>query len=456
MNKKVSRIIAASLCGAIITGCFAVPVKAETNSVASLLDKFMEDTEVEASERVYVMADEVGNPYKVMVSRNDEKAEVVNDSENLPIKIKASYMLDGKEISASDINGATGKLKIRYDYENTLETQIKMDEKTENAHVPFAVTIGLAVSQNEYKNIKVSNGKVTKDGNNALIVAFAYPSLADDLNLKNNDLKIYDYVEIEADIENATWNNVYMFITNDVFATFGADEDTQDKDKLSQLVGGIGELNNGSEQLADGLEQLNDSTSLINDGVNSLSGGLETLSQSSGKLNTGAKQVFESLLNTANSTIAQSGASLPALTIDNYSTVLGGAINLMTASGNTAAASSLTTLKSQLDSYNTFYKGLATYTGGVDKAYEGSKKLSESMPKYASGVKTLKDGANALHDGINELNEKTVGVLSNDDENSLETLDRFKALADKASEYVSYVDENAKEGKVSFIYKMDK
>ena len=114
----------------------------------------------EKEQTVYVNADENGNSQDVIVSnwlknqgneqeltdktnltdiqnvKGDETFEQKSDGtivwntdggdiyyqgktqEELPVSVKLTYYLDGKEISAKDLAGKSGKLKIRIDYEN--------------------------------------------------------------------------------------------------------------------------------------------------------------------------------------------------------------------------------------------------------------------------------------------------------------------------------------------------
>ena len=78
---------------------------------------------------------------------------------------------------------------------------------------------------------------------------------------------------------------------------------------------------------------------------------------------------------------------------------------------------SLEALKSQLDSYNTFYNGIISYTAGVDSASNGAKdilsgtsalksgsgELADGASKLAAGTGTLKSGASELKDGSGKL-----------------------------------------------------
>ena len=42
-----------------------------------------------------------------------------NPDKDAPISLKVTYTLDGKEISPSDLNGQSGHVVIRYDYNET-------------------------------------------------------------------------------------------------------------------------------------------------------------------------------------------------------------------------------------------------------------------------------------------------------------------------------------------------
>lgn len=91
---------------------------------------------------------------------------------------------------------------------------------------------------------------------------------------------------------------------------------------LGKVDGGAGDLKNGAGQLSDGAYTLDNGVEQLQGYIAQLTGGLGTISQNSAQLNAGAKQVFDTLLNAANTQIAAAGISAPALTIDNFDAVL--------------------------------------------------------------------------------------------------------------------------------------
>lgn len=122
-----------------------------------------------------------------------------------------------------------------------------------------------------------------------------------------------------------------------------------------------------------------------------------------------------------------------------------------------AARETLTALKAQLDSYNTFYTGLAAYTQGVTTAAGGAKTLNDSMPALISGVTELRDGAKALSDGIAQFNEEGVTKLAdavNDNLNGL--ADRLEAMCELSKTYSNYSGiADGMEGSVRFVWRTD-
>lgn len=91
---------------------------------------------------------------------------------------------------------------------------------------------------------------------------------------------------------------------------------------IGKVDGGAGDLKNGAGALSDGAYSLDNGVAQLREYIAQLKGGLGTISANSAQLNAGAKQVFDSLLDAANSQIAASGITAPALTIENFDTVL--------------------------------------------------------------------------------------------------------------------------------------
>ena len=269
----------------------------------------------------------------------------------LPIGMSVTYTLNGTEISPSELAGKSGKVTIRFDYTNN-----KSEEKTINGerikiYVPFAAITGMMLDNEHFRNVEVTNGKTVDDGDRTFVVGTAFPGLSESLDTEK--VEIPEYFEVSADVTDFELTNTVTVATNEVFNNLKldlGDEEatlTEDIDKLSDAMN---QLMDGSDQLRDGLAELLDKSSALTDGVGALydgagqlkdgitaandgaaqlytgsaqlSTGLDTLVSNNATLTAGSEQVFNSLLDMANTQLEAAGITGYKLTIDNYAETL--------------------------------------------------------------------------------------------------------------------------------------
>ena len=271
----------------------------------------------------------------------------------LPVGMSVSYTLDGKTISADELAGKSGKVTIRFDYDNRQYETVQINGTNQRIYVPFAMLTGMILDNDCFSNVQVSNGKLVNDGDRTVVAGLAFPGLQENLALSRDQLSIPDYVEVTADVKNFSLGMTVTLACNDVFsqiddvnfttadgatASIGklTDAMTQLLDGSSALYDGLSTLLDKSKELATGVEELAAGAKAIRDGAGSvdegtaalkaglaeLSTGLNTLSSNSEALNEGAEKVFTTLLSTAATQIRQAGLTVPDLTIDNYAQVL--------------------------------------------------------------------------------------------------------------------------------------
>lgn len=336
-SKKIIRTGACVLAAVIVTGGVGAyhvygqktdTAQETTKEAESDTDKNSEDTEniltqvlktqtdvqsedaAKKEETVYVVADPDGTPNEVIVSdwlKNFDGADTIEDVSNLrdienvkgdetftqgadgkltwqadgndiyyqgktdkelPIDMKMTYYLDGEEIAPEDLAGKSGKVTIRVDYTNK--------EKTEDGvYVPFAAVTGMMLNK-DFTNVEVTNGKVVSDGNNQVVVGFAFPGLSESLDLDSKDLEdvnIPDYVEITADVKDFTLDMTMTFVMSDILQELNVDQDID----LSGIEDAIDSLSDASKQLVDGSKALVDGTGTLLDGIKAYTTGVSTL-----------------------------------------------------------------------------------------------------------------------------------------------------------------------------------
>lgn len=121
------------------------------------------------------------------------------------------------------------------------------------------------------------------------------------------------------------------------------------------------------------------------------------------------------------------------------------------------ASASLTALKEQLDSYNTFHTGLVAYTDGTASAADGAAQLSAAIPALQDGVTQLQSGALAMKDGLNTFYQDGVeklNTLVNEDLEALLARARGLILAAQGAQNYSGIAENT-DGAVRYLWRTD-
>ena len=122
-----------------------------------------------------------------------------------------------------------------------------------------------------------------------------------------------------------------------------------------------------------------------------------------------------------------------------------------------ATCASLTALKEQLDSYNTFHTGLTAYTEGAASAAEGAAQLKDNLPALQEGIDKLQEGALALKDGLTTFDTEGIDKLDELVNVDLEALlSRVRCLIRAAQDDQQYsgMAENT-EGAVRYIWRTD-
>ncbi|WP_026523449.1 hypothetical protein [Butyrivibrio sp. MB2005] len=393
-----------------------------------------ENAESGKEETVYVMTDASGNVDDVVVSnwlKNKDGSKTLTDKTNLkdivnvkgeetytensdgtvtwdaegsdiyyqgtpteevPIGVKVTYTLNGKEMTADEIAGQSGSVKIRFDYTNTLKKEVNIDGQEENIDVPFTMISGTMLDSDKFANVKVSNGKVISDANNYVVVGVAMPGLKeslkiDDEKLKENDIdeedvSIPDYVEITADVNDFELPMTISMASANVVSDLGLDK-IYNSDKVDTLNDDMDKLSDASTELRDGTGELADGTGKFQDGTTELANGTSDLKDGTKKLKDGTTELK-----------------------DGTTQLRDGAGTLASGAGTLA------------DGTNTLSAGVKAYTDGVGTVASGASDLKDGVATLAKGSKDLtggitsaKDGAGQLSTGANQLS-KGIGTLA--------------------------------------------
>lgn len=414
-NREYRVLVTLALMASLVVGNIAgtsVNVQAADNKDKSTETKKTSETKTSSSatpakdETVYVKVDDAGNQKDVTVSdqlKNISSLGTIDDvsdlkdiknvkgdetfSENngklvwqgdkkdicyqgtttkkIPVGMKVTYELDGKKVSADDLEGKSGHLKIHYEYQNTSADSGK--------YTPFLMATGLLMDGEKFSNVTVDNGKVISDGDRDIVIGMGLPQLKEQLtsvSSKVDDLDIPDSFTVEADVTDYEKVEAVTVATNEVFNEVGTDKfDSLDelKDSMTELQDASNKLVDGSGQLKDGLDTLLSSSGTLVSGIDQLASGGNTLAGGTGSLVSGMQS-------------AKTGSS-------------------QLAGGVKALSDGVSGMQAQVSD------GVKDLSNGVSSVQAGVETIHGIAEQADKGVDLAKDGAKGLCTGLETASE---------------------------------------------------
>ena len=229
----------------------------------------------------------------------------------LPIEVKMTYTLDGKEISPEELSGKSGKLNIKIEYTNKAKHYVEIDGQYVEMYTPFVIFAGTYFKNETVQNVKVTTGKAVDDGSKTIVIGMALPGLQTSLGLDKDTFEIPENIEIEMDVTNYEQSSIITFVTPKIIDK----EDFNILDELDTLYSSVDTLQSSMDQIEEGAKALSEGTALysenyntfnsaigmLNNGTTTLKENYETFNNGVQTANEGAKQLNEGMqqLNTA-------------------------------------------------------------------------------------------------------------------------------------------------------------
>ena len=233
-----------------------------------------------------------GNTYTWNAKGNDVYYEGTA-TKQLPVSVKIRYELDGQEMSAKDMEGKSGHLKLTISFTNNYSEVKNINGKSIVIHPSYLAGGMLNMSTGKFSNVKCESGKIVNDGTNEMLAFANIPGLNETLRSAgldkvNNQLGISDDVTVEADVNNFDLGSIMVGMTNEIDLA----SELGEIGSVSELTDGIDQLIEADDQLIDGSKQLYDGTTQLKEQAAPLVGSSDQVRQlSSGaiQLNDGVK-----------------------------------------------------------------------------------------------------------------------------------------------------------------------
>lgn len=341
----------------------------------------------------------------------------------LPVSVRLTYELDGKEISAEELAGKSGKIKITISYENHSKVTKRIGGEKKELYTPFLMATGVILPTDKFTNVEVDDGRIINEGSNQIVVGFGVPGMAESLDVSGDVAeKFREEFSITADVTDFSLGNTITYASASILSDLEVeDDDTLDdlEDDIEKLVDSSGELVDGAGKLSDKMGELKEKFDDYADGEEELNEGIKTLASSGKKLVKGVKDYV-------------SGTDSLAKGTTDY---VKGAAQIT--NGNKSLHQAV---KEMPASYKTFSEGLKQYTAGVDQL--GNKTtgtaLTNGAAAVSAGITTVNENLQKLEQSYSNYDTIIAGLKAQaaamQDETQKQTLlataDSLKQLAD--------------------------
>ena len=434
-------------------------------------------------------------------------------SAEAPVAMHVTYTLDGQPVTADELAGKSGKVTIRYDFENHSTQTAAIRGVSQTIYTPFTCVTALMFDGDDFKNVTVENGKVINDGNDIVVAGFAMPGLKQSLGAMADDADVPDHFTVTADVTNFELKSTMTIVTAGIMSELDAKSlGVGEFDDASALTDAMGQLIDGSDKLTTGLEELASSSKQLEAGASSLLGGAQALEgglyalasdDALGKLQTGAASLASSIgqisgkVSESKTMLAEAAAALEnaggsaeelaaaqavlesnkdkiseadyatlskALADGAKSAQTAGAIGGKLKDADASFEALVAGLKSAEQGASSLESGAA---GAIDAANElaagaqqlvgGAEQLNIAVPQLTQAMQQAADGSKTLTQGMQTFNDEGVAQLVNTLQNDFGgTLDRMNALSDAAKSYTNFggITEGTT-GSVKFVFETD-
>lgn len=312
----------------------------------------------------------------------------------LPIECKIKYELNGEEISADEIVGKSGNVKITIEYQNNDTHTVTINGKKQTMYMPFTTIAITYFDNSQNKNIEAKNAKIINDGTKTIIAGIAMPGMQESLNISNTKIEIPNKVEITMETSKFEQNNIITFVTPKIL------DENISFNKLNNLYKKVDEIEKASKQIEEGANTLKEGTTEFSKKTQEFNNGMKALEEGTNK----AHNSYKELNNGINQvTVGTKELNTGAKELSNGLTALGEGLSSMPENINKLYKGSSAVSEGLNDNKQTKAPGLVT---GVN---ELAGTLNETISSLEKSLNTMKK---SCEEGITKLTQSNIALNS--------------------------------------------
>ena len=124
-----------------------------------------------------------------------------------PINISIRYYLDDVEMTADEIAGKSGNVKIQIDTSSALKKTITVQGKNYDIYCPLLLVGGMILPEENFSNIDIVNGTALSDGSKQIAFFTGVPGADESLGLSALNLSMLNSIAAESFTITATVTN---------------------------------------------------------------------------------------------------------------------------------------------------------------------------------------------------------------------------------------------------------
>lgn len=394
------------------------------------------------------------------------------DAKNLPIRMTVTYALDGKEMTAEEIAGKSGRVRVTVAYENLLKNTVTLaaeegeEAKTAELYTPFTIVTMIALDD-DFRRIDVENAKIMSEAGSTSIMGITFPGLAQNLETDATDM-LAESFSFEAKVDSFSLESIMAIAVPDLLDA----DDLNSMEDMESFVDGMGELSDAGDELMDGAKSLHsgmkrytNGLSAYLDGIRSMRSEVEkALSELEGADLSEAvaiaaramalAETVENGIDSAQGSVSDAKSklqSLSGLTEEQQAIVNAALGDLSDAESSlNSSENAIEELRGLLDDVET--PDVSDAESQIEDLINGVDALADGADDLEDGAVSIRKGMWALYKGLREFNNEGLAKITEETEGLTTAANRKDAMLDLSENYTAFSAEDVASGSVKFVF----
>jgi len=394
--------------------------------------------------------------------------------DTLPIRMTVRYALDGVEMSAEEIAGKSGRVRVTVSYENLLKNTVNLEADGEEAaqtaelYTPFTVVTMISLDE-DFRRVSVENAKLMTEAGNTSVVGITFPGLAANMETEATDM-LSESFSFEAKVDSFSLESIMAIAVPDLLDA----DDLNSMEDLEDFVDGMDELSDAGDELMKGAKSLHSGMKKYTSGLSTYLDGVRSMRREVDKALSeleGADlseavalasramalaEIVESSIGSAKNSVSDaksglSGMSMEGLTEEQKAAVESAISDLNDAQSSlNRADNAIGEMKGLLDDVET--PDISGAESKMEQLVDGLDALADGADDLEDGAVRIRKGMWAYYKGVREFNNEGLKKITEETEGLTTAANRKDAMLDLTEEYTAYSAEDVAFGSVKFVF----